>query len=240
MVQSAFDYPPLAAAVRDVRVPENAPLVALALLGTAAAIVAMLIAGSALSAFRRRRAAGFLFGGAAALSAAYAAALGGCAVGTRDTILPAGARKYFCELDCHLASSVGDVRRIDASGGGRTGRFLAVRLDTWFDPSTIAPFRGDAPLTPNPREAWIVDASGRRYLPAPEGILAAQRLGLPLDPLDRPLRPGERAHSTLVFDVPAAAVRPRLYFGSPPGIERAVVGHETSPGHGRVFFDLSP
>jgi hypothetical protein len=115
---------------------------------------------------------------------------------------------------------------------------VLARVRTWFDPSTIAPWRGNAPVTPNPRTAWIVDASGRRYPVSREATRAAALAGLPSEALDRPLRPGESFSTTLVFDVPTNAPHPRLFFGDPPGIERLVLGHENSPFHGKVLFDL--
>lgn len=233
----------LHAAMESVRMPENAPLAALALLGTAGVVVAALVAAAVCVAAGRRTLAAWIAGSAAAIVLGYGVAVVGLALGSRERVLPAGARKYFCELDCHTAVSVERVETAKVLGppGGTlrpAGKFLLARVRTWFDPSTIAPWRGDAPLTPNPRTAWIVDASGHRYPLGPEATRAAARAGFPSEGLDRPLRPGRLSTTTLVFDVPDGAAHPRLFVGDPPGVELLVMGHENTPLHGKILFDL--
>jgi hypothetical protein len=238
MVQST-----LLTTVESVRMPENAHIAALALLGTAGAFMAALVAAAICVAVGRRKLAVWIAGGASAIGIAYAAAVIGLALASRERVLPAGARKYFCELDCHTAVSIEGVETARALSAPRetlrpAGRFLLARVRTWFDPSTIAPWRGDALLTPNPRTAWIVDASGHRYPLAREATRAAARAGFPCEGLDRPLRPGQSSTTTLVFDVPDDAPHPRLFIGDPPGIELLVMGHENTPLHGKTLFDL--
>ena len=238
MIQSTLQV-----AADAVRMPENAPIAALALLGAAGVALLTGIAAAVAVAARRKKAAAWIAGGAGAVVAVYGATLLALSVTSRERVLAAGARKYFCELDCHLAVS---VERVDTaqSVGGRpaprpaAGRFVLTRVRTWFDPSTIAPWRGNASLTPNPRTAWIVDAAGRRYAVSREATRAAAAAGLPSEALDRPLRPGESFSTTLVFDVPATAPHPRLFFGDSPGVECLLLGHENSPFHGKVLFDL--
>jgi hypothetical protein len=225
------------------RMPENALIAAVALLGTAGVVVLTLIAAGIAAAAGRRTAAAGIAGGAGAVVAVYGGTLLALALTSPERVLTAGAKKYFCELDCHLAVSVERVetaKLVGARGAPlpASGRFVLARVHTWFDPSTIAPWRGNAPLTPNPRTAWIVDALGHRYPVSREATRAAAAAGLPSEALDRPLRPGESFSTTLVFDVPASAPHPRLFFGDPPGIERLVLGHENSPFHGKVLFDL--
>ncbi|HEY6147573.1 MAG TPA: hypothetical protein VIZ69_07735 [Thermoanaerobaculia bacterium] len=238
MIQSTLSH-----AADAVRMPENAPISALALLGAAGIVAAALLAAGVFAAAGRRKPAAWTAAGAGAVVLAYAGMLLGLALASPERVLFMGARKYFCELDCHLAVSVDRVETAKTLGAATEarparGRFLVARVRTWFDPSTTAPWRGDAPLTPNPRTAWIVDASGRRYPVSPDATRAAALSGLPAEGLDRPLRPGQSSATTLVFDVPANAVHPRLFVGDPPGIERLILGHENSPLHGKVLFDL--
>ena len=67
-----------------------------------------------------------------------------------------GSSKYFCEADCHIAYSIESVTEASTLGPETKpitaqGRFVIVRLKTWFDEYSIAPFRGNDPLTPDPR-----------------------------------------------------------------------------------------
>jgi len=226
-----------------VHMPENAQISALALLGAAGAFAVSFLAAAITAAAGQRKTATTIAALAAAILVTYGGALLGLAVTSSDRVLAAGGRKYFCELDCHLATSVEGVEIAKSVGAPSArvlaaGRFVMVRVRTWFDPSTIAPWRGDAALTPNPRTAWIVDASGRRYPVSAEATRAATGAGLPSDGLKRALRPGESSETTLVFDLPAEAAKPRLFVGDPPGVESLVLGHENSPFHGKVLFEL--
>jgi len=223
--------------------PANAPVAVLALLGAAGVVVLALLAAAITVAAGRRTAAAWIAGGAAVVAAGYGGVLLALALASPERTLSAGGKKYFCEMDCHVAVSVEKVETAKAVGApaaplSANGRFVLARVRTWFDPSTIAPWRGNALLTPNPRTAWIVDAYGRRYPLSREASRAAALAGFPSEALDRPLRPGESFSTTLVFDVPANAPHPRLFFGDPPGVEILVLGHENSPFHGKVLFDL--
>ena len=238
MIQST-----LLQAADSVRMPENAPLAVVALLGTGALIAGAILAAAISAALGRRRLAAWILAGGAGVVAVYAAALLGPAISSRERVIPAGGRKYFCEIDCHLAVSVEKVEIVRSLGSGSAslsprGKFLVARIRTWFDPSTTAPWRGNETLTPNPKTAWVVDESGRRYPLSQEGMRAAADGRLPVGGLGQPLRPGESAMTTLVFDVPADAARPRLFLGDPPGVEGFLVGHENSPFHEKVFFAL--
>jgi hypothetical protein len=226
-----------------VHMPENAQISALALLGAAGAFAVSFLAAAITAAAGETKTATGIAGIAAAIVVTYGSVLLGLAVTSPDRVLAAGGRKYFCELDCHLATSVERVETAKTVGPpsarlSAAGRFVMVRVRTWFDPSTIAPWRGNGALTPNPRTAWVVDASGRRYPLSEEGTRAAAVAGLPADGLQRALRPGESSDTTLVFDLPADAAKPKLFVGDPPGVERIVLGHENSPFHGKVLFEL--
>ena len=224
--------------------PEHSVLAALALLGAAGCVVAAAAAAALSFAAGRRRLARQIAAAAAAVPFAYAAALVGFSLASRDRTLPIGARKYFCELDCHLAYSLvgyetagleGESAGTDSPGQARPRprvQRVRVRVRTWFDPSTIAPFRGPAPLTPNHRESWIADAAGRRY-DADRSVSAA------IKPFSQALRPGESYETTLTFDLPPDARPRRLFVGDPSPENRWLIGHEESPGHGRIWFALT-
>jgi hypothetical protein len=220
--------------------PEHAPFVVVAFLGTAGLFAAAAAAAILTALLRKRRVAGWLAAAAALFPFGYAAALLLTSAGSEEKTLGRGDRKYFCEIDCHLAYSIAGVRTAKAIAGRRAnGTFTVVDVKTWFDPDTIASFRGNAPLSPNPREAWIADGLGRRYGPSPGGMAALEEeRGSPSVPFSRELRPGESYVTTLVFDLPPGIPRPRLFVGDPPGIENALIGHENSPGHKRVYFAL--
>lgn len=206
--------------------PEVAPLVVLAFLGTAALLAALLLAAAASAVLGKRSLAGWLAVGGTLVAAGYGATLIAFSLASRETVLKPGDRKYFCEIDCHLAYSVEGVEATVVPAG----TIYAVSLKTWFDPNTVASFRGNAPLTPNPRVAFLVDEAGKRY-PAPKAALES---------LARVLRPGESFLTTLSFETPAAIGRPRLLLVDPPGLEAFLIGHENSPFHGKIYFALEP
>jgi hypothetical protein len=207
-------------------VPPFAPLAVLAMLGTAALLIALLLAVVAGSVFRKWKWTKWGSIGAVALAAGYAAVLLASSLVSGDRTLEAGDSKSFCEIDCHLAYSVAQV---DVARGPVETRYR-VALRTWFDPATISPARGDVPLTPNPRVVYLIDPAGNRYPAAPEAVRE----------LLRPLRPGESFTTALEFRVPSGAVAPRLFVGDPPGPEALLVGHENAPFHGRIYFGLEP
>jgi hypothetical protein len=218
--------------VLDAFVPALAPLAALAFLGGGFVLVVGTVSAGIAFAARRARLALRLGGAVVAVAVVYATLLIGASLLSRDRTLMAGERKYFCEMDCHVAYEVTSSERV-----GERGR--AVTLRTWFDPGTIAPFRGDAPLSPGPRRVYLVDDAGRRFDPSPEATAAWWRAHGGSTPLGQALRPGESYTTTFVFDVPADARAARLYVGDPPGgVEKALIGHENSPLHGKVYFAL--
>ena len=226
--------------------PESAPLVVMAFLGTALALF-LLAAGVVLSfVLRLRRLAKWLALTVLAGALGYIALLLAFSLRSEEKVLKLGDRKYFCEMDCHLAYSIENVSTAKTLGSpshaaNAAGAFTIVTVKTWFDPNTIASFRGNAPLTPNPREVFVVDESGRRYGPSPAGLAALEEeRGGPSNPLSRELRPGESYTTTLVFDLPAGTRQPRFFLGDPPGVENVLIGHENSPFHKKIYFSLEP
>jgi hypothetical protein len=214
----------------DAFVPPLAPVVVLAFLGAGGFTAAAAVGGAVALSFRRFRLARWIFGASLAVAAGYGALLLGVALQSRERTLLPGEKKYFCEIDCHLAYSIAGA---EPAGPGA----LAVTVTTWFDPSTIAPFRGDAPLTPNPRVVYLLDGSGRRHEPSAKATRAWEAKHGPSTPLTRELRPGQSYATTFVFDVREAA-RPRLFLGDPVGVETFLIGHENSPAHGKAYFAL--
>lgn len=212
--------------------PEFAPVVALAFLGAGLLLFGAVIGTATSLAFRRTRVARWIAGGGLLVAGVYAAALFAASLLTPDRTLSAGGRKVFCEIDCHLAYSVAGIERVGE------GRFLAVTVRTWFDESSIAPWRGNAPLAPNPRVVYLIDAAGRRIEPSAAGQRAYESERGPTMPLSRPLSPGQSYATTFVFEAPGGLPGLRLFVGDPPGVDGLLIGHENSPMHGKIYFAL--
>lgn len=223
--------------------PHFAPVVVLLFLGT------VLITGvSFLVLFygAARRSSFFAKLGAAAvftIVAGYLILLVGVSFASTEKVLPAGGWKYFCEIDCHIAYSIIGVQTAEALGPemqqtAAHGKFIIVRMKTWFDERTVSAHRGNGPLTPNPRKVILVDDTGRRFQLSPEGQAAFARLGNASTPLSAALRPGESYTSDFVFDVPAEARNLRLLITEDDVETRLVVGHENSLLHKKIYFSV--
>ncbi len=164
---------------------------------------------------------------------------------SREQVLARGAEKYFCEIDCHLAYSILDVRKTKtlgdtAHGATAAGDFYVVTLRTRFDERTISERRGDGALTPNPRALSVFDAQGREHHVSAEGQRALQVSKLEGTSLDTALRPGEMYTTTLVFDLPTDAQNPTLLVNESDAPTRFIIGHENSLLHKRTLFQLEP
>lgn len=162
------------------------------------------------------------------LALVYLALVVGFSAGSHDVALARGQEKYFCEIDCHLAYSVVDVRMKPAAGW--TDYSVVVR--TRFDETTISPNRPkDAPLMPSPRQVWVIDASGREYAPSSLGGT----------PLLTPLKPGESYTTELEFRLPQAASGTRLLLSTTTAWpDHLVIGDENSLLHKKTYFVLEP
>ncbi|MGO8796312.1 MAG: hypothetical protein ACLQLC_15940 [Candidatus Sulfotelmatobacter sp.] len=158
----------------------------------------------------------------------YFALLFGFSLVSSSHVLGRNQEKYFCEIDCHLAYSVLDVRSEPAAGA----EHYVVTIRTRFDESTISPSRPkDAPLTPSPRTVCLVDASGHQYLP-----VAVQGT-----PLLTALTPGESYDTRVGFDLPpqVKAQNLRLLITTTPAWpDLVVIGDENSWLHGKTYFAL--
>jgi hypothetical protein len=207
------------------------------------------IAGLALAAIATRLAGRRVLAGRLAIAAivwllTYVVLLGAAALASRNQTLAAGEEKYFCEIDCHLAYRVTAVATASEVGPASapvraSGVFHLVTLQTRFDETTIAGWRPrDVPLSPNPRQVWLVDREGKRYRNSAAAEAAVGRAGGLGSDLATPLLPGASYTTTLVFDLPAGAVPDRLLLAEQLYPTRFLIGHELSPFHGKTFLPL--
>lgn len=221
----------------------NAPLSVLSFLGTG---LLMLFVGLGLvySVLKKRPAlrkvAVFAIAGLAGL---YLSILLLFSFRSSDRLLARGQEKYFCEIDCHLAYSVKDVRETKTLGEAPNqisgaGMLRVVTIQTRFDENTIGPNRGNAPLYPNARVVSVVDESGNRYFPLLEGERILNASGAAGTPMTNPLRPGESYTTTLVFDFPADAQTPTLLIQEADLVTHFLIGHENSPLHKKTKFQI--
>jgi hypothetical protein len=224
-------------------IPPFAVVVVLAFLGTALLLGALGVAFAIGIVAHKPRWARRGLRGALTIVLVYGGFLLGNSLFSRDLVLERGEKKYFCEVDCHIANLV-DWVEVDSEVGAppevlrAAGRFYVIALRTWFDPATTSPQRGDAPLAPNPRVAYVQDAAGRRYFRSADAESALAASGRRSTPLTHPLRPGESYFTLLAFDLPADVDEPRLFVGTDSSVDRLLIGHEMSPLHKRVYFSM--
>jgi len=220
--------------------PRYAHLVTLLFLGCGFVTFVCLVIALVAAVGRARTVAKFAVGGAALMAIGYATLLFGVAFASGNQTLPPGNWKYFCEADCHIAYSVESVQEASTLGQEAKpitarGRFVVIRLKTWFDEKSIAPFRGNSPLTPDPRTVKLVDDAGRYFSPAPQ---TATSLSGTSTSLTTPVRPGESYVTILVFDLPTDAHNPRLLISDSEPVTKLLVDHENSPLHGKIYLAL--
>jgi hypothetical protein len=221
--------------------PHLAPFVVLLFLGTV-----LLIGASFFVLFygvvRRSSFFAKAGGGAAlAIAAGYFILLTGVSFASTEKVLPPGGWKYFCEIDCHIAYSLAGVQTAAALGTEMQqvvahGKFVVVRVKTWFDERTISAHRGNGPLTPNQRRVLLVDDRGQSFAPSPDGQITFAQINGPSTALTQPLRPGESYITDFVFDVPRDAQKLRLLITEDDPETRLVIGHENSLLHKKVYF----
>jgi hypothetical protein len=223
--------------------PHFAPIVVLLFLGSILLIgVSFLVL--LYGAVRRTAFFARLGGGAAlAIAAAYFLLLTGVSFASSEKVLPSGGWKYFCEIDCHIAYSLIGAQTAAVLGPemqqvSAHGKFVVLRVKTWFDERTISAHRGNGPLTPNSRKVILVDAAERSFVPSPEGQKAFTSLFKTSAPLAQPLRPGESYTTDFVFDVPKDARGLRLLVTEDDPETRLVIGHENSLLHKKIYFSV--
>src|SRR5437773_11262496 len=162
--------------------PRFAPLVVLLFLGTifllGTALLVLFCGAVRRSAFFAKLGAGAV----ATIASGYFLLLSGVSLASSEQTLPPDGWKYFCELDCHLGYSLPSAETAATLGPelqqiSAHGKFVVLRVKTWFDERTISERRGNGPLTSNRRKALLVDDTGRSYEPSPEGQFAPARRG---------------------------------------------------------------
>lgn len=223
--------------------PQHAPLVVLSFLFSGVVLGCAGLAFVAAFAAGRRNLAMRILGGAALFAGVYGGALITFSATSSEQLLSAGQTKYFCEIDCHVAYSVTGVTTAKTLGEGASaatanGLFYVVTLRSWFDEETTSARRPkDMPLWPNPRTIHAFDDSGRRYATSLAGQKAIVGSTVPVT---HQLQPGESYETTLVFDLPEGAQRPRLLMADWDPISTFLIGHENSFRHKKTYFALEP
>jgi hypothetical protein len=175
----------------------------------------------------------------------YFLILSAASLTSREKVLATGDWKYFCEIDCHIAYSVVDLRSAAVLGPELKqfpahGEFIIVRVKTWFDEHSISSHRGNGPLTPNRRKVVVVDQSGNEFPEIPGGEKALDEFGDSSRPLSQSLRPGESYVTDLVFDVPKEARGLKLLITEDDPETKLLVGHENSILHKKIYWGLAP
>src|SRR5205807_9258494 len=122
-------------------------------------------------------------GAVVTIAAGYFLLLGGVSLASSEQTLPPDGWKYFCEIDCHLAYSLVGAHTAAALGPelqqtSARGKFVVLRVKTWFDPRTISARRGNRPLTPNRRKVLLEDDTGCGHTPSPDSDKALDRSDL--------------------------------------------------------------
>jgi hypothetical protein len=162
---------------------------------------------------------------------------------SREKALAFGEEKHFCEIDCHVANSVTNIRKTKTLGDApdeatAKGIFYVVTIRTRFDETTISSTRGNGLLTPNSRIVTVQDEQGNSYDVTTEGqcaLAASEGSGAPLD---TPLRPGESYTTELVFDLPEDVRNPELLMREGWFVTHFIIGHENSFWHRKTTFRL--
>jgi len=222
--------------------PHYAGLVVLTFLGTAGVLGVAGLAFLWTLAARKYALAKRIFIAGAVVGFFYAGTLLALSLRSEEKTLGAGQQKYFCEIDCHTAYSVVDVRTAKTLGEvaaqtTASGLFYVVTLRTWFDEDTISRRRPvNMPLWPNPRVVRVVDDAGNRYTTSLHGQKAIVTSNVPLT---HPLKPGESYDTVLVFDLPENAANPRLLLADWDPVTHLLIGHENSFLHKKIYFGLS-
>jgi hypothetical protein len=213
-------------------------LAALCFLGTAALTILLAVATVVLF-FARRSWVRYSLPAIVVLVAGYAAVLGFFSWASYDRTVARGDEKFYCGMDCHIAYSVRNVERTKTLGDATAaGEFVVVTLRSHFDERTIAPWRGNGPLTPDPPTLTLVDGNGRHYPDSASGQKAWEAGHPQAHSLTDPLRPGQSYETTWVFEVPGDAPSLRLFAGWSGFPSYLLIGDEASPRHARTYFAL--
>jgi hypothetical protein len=160
-----------------------------------------------------------------------------------EKVLARGEEKHFCEIDCHLAYSVTDVRETKALGDApnqvtAAGNFRVITIKTRFDETTTSLNRGNGLLYPNSRVVTISDADGNQYFPSTQAQALLEKSQAAGTAMTVPLRPGESYATTLAFDLPPDIKNPSLLIREGELVTHLVIGHENSPLHKKTRFQI--
>lgn len=178
---------------------------------------------------------------AAILIGSYAVATLLFSLASSNQVLARGEEKHFCEIDCHLAYSILDVRQTRTLGNEEAkaaGVFYIIKIKTRFDENTIGRNRGNGLLYPNSRSLSVSDSAGQTYPVSQRGQEVLERAGNAGTPISTPLRPGESYTSVFVFDLPADVSSPTLLINESDWATRFIIGHENSLAHRKTSFQL--
>jgi len=213
-------------------------LAAMCLMGTLG-VTALLTIATVVLFVKRKRWAPYTALAMVVLLAGYAAVVGLFSWGSYDRIAKRGDEKFFCGMDCHVGYSVQNVEQVKSiSDLTAQGEFVVVTLRSHFDGRTIAPWRGNAPLKPDPPELELVDATSRRYAVSSSGQKAWDAAHPQSHSLTDSLRPGESFETTWVFEIPAGSSVLRLFAGWNGFPSYVLIGDEASPGHAKTYLAL--
>lgn len=162
---------------------------------------------------------------------------------SREKTLAFGEEKYFCEIDCHLAYSLTNIRKTKTLGDEpqqvtAKGIFYVVTIRTRFDETTISSTRGNGLLAPNSRVVTVQDEQGNSYDVSTEGQRALDASAGSGTPLDTSLRPGESYTTELVFDLPLDIRNAELLMREGWFVTHFIIGHENSFWHSKTKFRL--
>jgi hypothetical protein len=221
-----------------------APLGAMAFLGTGFVLVVIGLALIYSLAVRKLDPAKIVTIAILVIAAVYLSAILIFSFASGEKVLARGQEKHFCEIDCHLAYSIADIKQTKTIGNApnqatANGAFALITIKTRFDETTIGPNRGNGQLYPNSRVLTVVDEQGREYSPSPAGQQAIESSGAAGTPITTPLRPGESYTTTVVFDLPADVKNPTLLINEGEWVTHLVIGHENSPLHKKTRFQLA-
>src|SRR6266851_287934 len=220
-----------------------APAGVLAFLGTGLLILvaALTLVGSLVA--RKFRFAKFVLIAMLVITGIYAGAMLAFSLAGREKFLARGAEKHFCEIDCHLAYSITNVRQTKTLGTSADqstaqGVYTIVTIKTRFDETTIAPWRGNGLLYPNSRALTLVDERGGKHTPSDVAQHALDATQTTVTPLTAPLRPGESYTTEIVFDLPAEVKSATLLINEGDFVTHFIIGHENSFLHRKTRFRL--
>lgn len=224
-----------------------APVGVLAFVGTGLLIlVAVLVLVGSLIA-RKLRFARVVLSGMLIVAGLYVGAMLAFSLAGHEKVLARGEEKHFCEIDCHLAYSIANVRQTKTLGdapnqSNAQGVYTIVTINTRFDETTIASWRGNGLLYPNSRALTLVDERGNKHAPSDTARRALDASQTGGTPLTAPLRPGESYTTEIVFDLPADLKSATLLINEGEFVTHFIIGHENSPLHKKTVFqiDLPP